>query len=191
MQVFSAKFKVPSRNRTIDQNEDPVKPGSQGEIPPPLNWSAGMNRLSYHHARWFFLCFIHDVAVIVRCGVLLAWRQKATTWARGPVNLRSGFMRPSSRGSRDEVNECCARSHVVRGQTEADNLSVSDSVRPELGHNEFGLKLLSPHYPWAKWQRVSTKLFLWLWQQQKLQKYGYLRGRPSRTESYLYINNIR
>ena len=46
-------------------------------------------------------------------------------------------MRPSSRGSPDELNECGACSHVLRGLTEADNSSVSDSVRPELGHNEF------------------------------------------------------
>ena len=47
-------------------------------------------------------------------------------------------------GSWDKLKDCGAHLHVVRGWAEADNSSVSDSVRPVLGHNEFGLQLLSP-----------------------------------------------
>ena len=112
-----------------------------------------------------------------------------TTWVRGPANVRSGFIRLSSQGSWDEVNDCGVCSHVVRGRSEADNSSVSDSIRPELGHNWFGLQWLSPHYPW-----LSDNVYLQNYacderQQQKSQKYGYLRGGQV-VPLYKQYNNI-
>ena len=41
---------------------------------------------------------------------------------------------------------------------------MSDSVRLEPGRDN--LQVREPHYPWAKGQRISTKLCLWVPQRQ-------------------------